>query len=173
MKFPLELEREVYRLIQLRPEDHIVFAEDEYKHGRVVIYRDNLAKTLHRYLWERAFGKLPAGTFLERVCKEPRCVNPHHYRKTRRTRPPAERCRNDHRYTKGNTRTDRRGVRHCIRCEKDRRQAKRQWRDGYCRKDLHRMTPENDYPWTDDKGRLHHACAACKREYIRNRRANA
>lgn len=174
MRFPPALEREVYRLIRLKPDDHIVFAEDEYQHGRIVIYRDNLAKTLHRYLWEAAFGQLPRNVFLERTCKEPRCVNPHHYQQTQRTRPLPERCRNDHPYTKGNTRTDASGVRHCLRCERAREARKaagRQRRSGYCRKGLHELTPENTYTITDRNGKTHRRCAPCKRDYERERRA--
>lgn len=177
MRFPAELERELYRLIQVAPEDHIVFAEDEYTDGHIVIYRDNLAKSLHRFLYEAAFGKLPATLFLERTCRERRCVNPHHYRTTDRSRPLQQQCRNGHRYTKGNTRIDGRGVRHCIRCEVARKARRRRAanlpRPGYCKKDLHRITPENDYPWTDRQGRVHHVCATCKREYQRERRATA
>lgn len=177
MRFPADLERETFRLIVVAPQDHIVFPEDEYQHGRVVIYRDNLAKTLHRYLYEHAFGTLPANVFLERTCREQRCVNPHHYRQTQRTTAPLTRCRNGHRYTKGNTRTDGRGVRHCIACAEARKARRRRAanlpRPGYCKKDLHRITPQNDYPWTDRKGRVHHVCATCKREYQRERRATA
>lgn len=167
MKFSRELERETFRLIQIRPKDHIVFPAEEYIHGRVVVYRDNLAKTLHRYLWEGAFGQLPTTVFLQRTCSEPRCVNPHHYEETKRTRPLATQCRKGHRYTKGNTRTDRRGVRHCVTCERDRRAKRRKTgrANGFCRKAGHKLTAENTY----NDGR----CKICKREYERERRANA
>lgn len=174
MRFPPALEREVFRLIRIAPKDHIVFAADEYKHGRVVIYRDNLAKTLHRYLWERAFGTLPSNVFLQRTCSEPRCVNPHHYERTQRTRPLPEQCRNGHRYTKGNTRTDSRGVRHCLRCEAARRKRKQgeSYRArGLCRKGLHKMVPGNIYITLDADGVEHRRCAECKRQYERERRA--
>lgn len=174
MRFPPALEQETYRLLRIRPNDHIVFPADEYKHGRVVIYRDNLAKTLHRYLWERAFGTLPFNVFLRRTCSEPRCVNPNHYEKTQRTRPLPEQCRNGHRYTKGNTRVDGRGVRHCIRCEVDRRKRKQgeSFRaSGLCRKGLHKMTEGNIYITLDAAGVEHRRCAACKRQYERERRA--
>lgn len=167
MKFSRELERETFRLIQIRPKDHIVFPATEYTHGRVVIYRDNLAKTLHRYLWEGTFGQLPATTFLRRTCSEPRCVNPHHYETTKRTRLPAAQCRNGHRYTKGNTRVDRQGVRHCVTCDGERRARRRTTgrANGFCRKAGHKLTPKNRY----NDGR----CKICKREYERERRANA
>ena len=174
MRFPAELEREVFRLIRIAPADHITFPADEYKHGRVLIYRDNLAKTLHRYLWEKTLGALPSNVYLRRTCREARCVNPLHYERTQRTRALPEQCRNGHRYTKGNTRTDSRGVRHCIRCEQARR--RRQGREsmrsqGLCRKGLHKMVPSNTYTTIDRNGVVHHRCAACKREYQRERRA--
>lgn len=174
MRFPPELERDVFRLIRVAPQDHIVFPADEYRHGRVVIYRDNLAKTLHRYLWEGTYGKLPANVFLERTCREDRCVNPRHYQTTRRTRPLPEKCRHGHGYTKGNTRIDREGIRHCIQCEVDRRKRKSGETNrahGLCRKGLHKMVDGNIYVVVDRKGIEHRRCAECKRQYERERRA--
>ena len=175
MRFSPELEREVWRMVQVAPADHIVFPADEYRHGRVVIYRDNLAKTLHRYLWEGAFGQLPANVYLKRTCREARCVNPHHYEQTQRTQPVLTQCRNGHRYSEGNTRIDGRGIRHCRKCDRDRAARKRGGRPapkpGMCRKGLHKMVDGNIYVVVDRDGTEHRRCAECKRKYERERRA--
>lgn len=174
MRFPPEMERQMLHTIRSAPDAHVTVEPDQYRaDGRVIVYRDNLAKSLHRYLHDRVISTVPRGAYLERTCTNERCLNPYHHRITKRAARPRAKCPNDHRYTPANTYTDRHGVRHCRAC-RDLRNARRRkgTARGVCAKG-HKITPENDYPWRDRKGRLHHRCAKCKRDYQKSRRATA
>lgn len=175
MRFPPEMERQMLHTIRSTPDAHVTVDRDEYRPGgHVIIYRDNLSKSLHRYLHDKVISTVPRSAFLKRTCTNVWCVNPYHYQITKRSGAQRAKCPNGHRYTQKNTYTDRHGIRHCLACRELRnaRRRKTPRARGVCSKG-HKITPENDYPWTDRKGRLHHRCATCKREYQRDRRAAA
>jgi hypothetical protein len=175
MRFPREMERQMMHTIISTPDAHVTVEPEAYRaDGFVVIYRDNLAKLLHRYLHDRLISPVTRGAYLERTCHNERCVNPYHHRITKRSGKPRTHCPNRHRYTPKTTHVDRHGVRHCLTCraEKNARRRKGTLARGVCAKG-HKITPENDYPWTDRQGRVHHRCAKCKRDYQKSRRANA
>ena len=173
MRFPRELERQVLNSLRNGAQDHITFAADEYRHGHITIYRDNLGKSLHRYLWEQVFGPLRKGLFMKRECDEPRCVNPYHFGLTRTSRPLAEKCPKGHRYTEGNT-VIRKGVRHCLTCRRaaNARRSTGGRRPGFCKRN-HKLTEANSYRWVDRQGRTHRRCKKCTLEAARERRGAA
>ena len=175
MRFPREMERQMVHTIRSTPEAHVTLEPDAYRaDGFVIIYRDNLAKMLHRYLHDILISPVPRGAYLQRTCTNDRCVNPYHHRITKRAGKPRAKCPNGHRYTPKTTHTDAAGGRHCLVCraEKNARRRTTSQTRGVCKKG-HKITAENDYPWTDGRGRLHHRCATCKRDYQKSRRAAA
>jgi hypothetical protein len=175
MRFPLEMERQMIHTIRSTPDAHVTLQPEDYRSdGFVVVYRDNLAKLLHRYLHDKLISPVPRGAYLERTCTNERCVNPYHYRITKRAGKPRVKCPNGHRYTKSTTYFDSDGGRHCLLCRADKNARRRTTSRarGVCSKG-HKITADNDYPWTDRKGRLHHRCATCKRNYQKSRRAHA
>lgn len=81
----------------------------------------------HRWAYEHFIGPIPEGKVLDHLCRNRRCVNPHHLEPVtlvenlnRGIRTNANRgithCLNGHEFTEENTRIDKRGKRACRTC---------------------------------------------------------
>ena len=99
---------------------------DENGYGKIGV------KWAHRVAWERAFGPVPPGLWIDHLCRNRGCVNPEHLEAVtpkvnldRATTAPklwAQRlfCKNGHPYTEENTAINTRGNRVCRICARDR-----------------------------------------------------
>jgi hypothetical protein len=167
-----KLEADVLTALARAPDAHLRFQPDDYRpDGTIIVYRDNLSETLHRRLYRQVIGPVPSGLYLKKFCNTDRCLNPHHYRLEKASRPPRATCPNGHPYTKANLLEGRNKCRTC----KENRLAKR--RKGVQRKDYckqgHKLTPSNVYRWKDVRGRAHRRCKTCHLERVRAARLEA
>lgn len=174
MKWPDDLERKVLAQITAEP-DRCIFADE----NEPLIYPDGLTMRLSRYLWVRFRGELPREKFLLRRCDTFGCFNPYHRDAIEATRPPRERCPNNHEYDPA---TDLPGRLRCAVCAAARLERRRRTYDPlaglrnadktHCPRH-HRLTGGNVYLWVDRLGRTHRKCRECTLERARLSRATA
>lgn len=85
----------------------------------------------HRYSYEQSVGPIPAGSEVDHLCKNTRCVRPSHLEAVtseehdRRSDQGSylrarTHCPKGHPYSGSNLRLNKRGGRHCRQCDKDR-----------------------------------------------------
>lgn len=121
---------------------------------------------LHRYLYWRATGEeLDPAIALIRDCKSSTCLNPFHFRQSRRRSLQRVVCPNGHRYPKQDRVELKWGYR-CLVCyeERLRRNRKGKHGKGKCRKG-HWLTGENVYWYTRQRdGKRIRKCRRCAKE---------
>lgn len=102
------IEEQIVAALADDPDMHVTLPPRAYRSdGSLLVHRDNLyGVRAQRHLWRRIIGPLPREVFLRRVCDDPLCINPHHYRERRSSHDRPTRCRNGHEYTPENTLVD-------------------------------------------------------------------
>lgn len=82
----------------------------------------------HRFAYERFIGPVPDGLFLDHLCRNRNCVNPHHLEVVTNQenvtrglffRAARKACRHGHLLTEDNTYIDPRGVKCCRECRRE------------------------------------------------------
>lgn len=152
---------------------HLRFQPEDYRaDGTIMVYRDNLAQTLHRRLYKEIIGDIPRGMYLRKSCTTERCVNPHHYRLEKASRARHAACIHGHPYTPENTLPG--GRLRCRKCREERLEKSRKTarRKGVC-VNGHKLTDDNVYTYTDVRGRVHRRCKHCHLERVRKSRAGS
>lgn len=170
MRFTQQLEAEVLEALARAPDMHLRFQPEDYRpDGTIMVYRDNLAETLHRRLYKEVVGDIPRGMYLKKSCTVTRCVNPHHYRLEKASRARHATCPNGHPYTPENTLPT--GRLRCRTCRDERLEKSRKTkrRKGVC-VNGHPITGDNVYEYTDVSGRVHRRCRQCHLERVRKAR---
>lgn len=175
MKFSPALEQDIIATLAADSDTHITFPESAYRHGTILVYRDNLTWRLPRYLDYVIGGELlPEGWYFLRSCKRKGCMNPFHHVPTRKPYFDRKRCPNGHTYNRYTLLPE--GSRDRCRLCRDARNARRRRGGGYprgkCRKG-HDLTPENSYLSTDANGTTHRRCRRCHLERTRAARRTA
>jgi hypothetical protein len=179
------IEKQIIDVLTKDPEKHAVMPASAYRaDGAILIYRDNLPGVrAQRHLWRLMIGELEVADYLKRSCSEPRCINPFHYVKQRRSRQGLTHCANGHRYTPDNILPE--GKLRCRKCKElaDERKRKAHKPGRHPNPATvnasktecvhgHPFTPENTYVY---RGRR--ACRTCAviraRERYQNARQNA
>lgn len=127
----------------------LVLEDQHYStNGTVRVTRQHRQVTLHRRLYERTFGSIPA-RFLLAVCGNSRCLQPYHHYPSDAPRtsytPPRPRPAG------GPTAAER-------------ARARTQCPQG------HAYTPENTHLWTDRDGYEHRGCIRCRRRRAQEQR---
>lgn len=90
----------------------------------------------HRVGYRMFVGPIPEGLTLDHLCRRPRCVNPYHLEPVTATenirrgtqgwqQRAVTHCPRGHAYDAPNTRVDRRGIRNCRACARERAQERR------------------------------------------------
>ncbi len=108
-------------------------ALDRKGYARIAVggHRNRMA---HRVAYEAAKGPIPDGLGLDHLCRNKACCNPDHLEpvtsaentsRANAARAVRTECRYGHPYTEESTWIDKRGVRHCKPCRRDRQRRSR------------------------------------------------
>lgn len=174
MRFSRKLEHEVIATIEADHNVCVVFPRPMYREdGSIIIYRDNISMTLHRYLHEQIIGPLTRAVFLLKNCDTEGCMNPFHRERTNRPSKgrSATSCPNGHKYTEATTLVG--GRDRCALCKED-RLARRRSPNAIPRdrcREGHKLTKDNVYTSVDARGFTHRRCKKCTLVNTRARRA--
>lgn len=184
MRFPVELEQQIYDVLKDDADACIVLPDEAYRDdGNILIHRDNMSQFLHRYLYRRLVDdKLGRNRFLAQTCETPGCASPFHREES--NRPPrlrlATHCPNGHEYTEANTLPE--GHDRCLTCKMARRERRHllgtpsvgeiNAAKTHCPYG-HEYTEENTYLSATKSGGVRRKCRTCGIERTRLARANA
>lgn len=184
MRFPAELEQQIYDVLKDDADACIVLPDEAYRDdGNILIHRDNMSQFLHRYLYRKLVDpKLGRNKFLPQTCETPGCTSPFHREESNRAPRlrKATHCPNGHEYTPENTLTE--GHDRCLTCKIERRKRRQligapsiseiNAAKTHCPQN-HEYTPENTYLSKTETGGVRRKCRTCGIERTKQARLNA
>ena len=121
----LDPERRVWDRLEVG--DCWVWTAGRDRYGYGVVHFGYRTFRVHRVVWERLVGPIPAGLHLDHLCRNRACANPDHLQPVTHAenvargifaagKPRLASCRKGHPWTPGNTKYVRGNVRTCREC---------------------------------------------------------